>query len=573
MQVHTLKQGTPAWHAYRAAHFNASDAPAMMGCSPYKSRNDLLQERHTGMAPEVDAGTQARFDDGHRFEALARPRAEILVGEDLYPVTGSLGEFSASFDGITMAGDVVWEHKTLNDEIRACESADQLGLHYRVQMEQQLLVSGAERCLFLATKWDNNDQLVDERHFWYEPSEALRTEIIAGWAQFQKDLSTYVPTEYAAKPEADPIMSLPALVIQIRGEVATSNLPAFQARAERFIANIKTDLVTDEDFANAEATVKFCEKAEGDLEQAKRAALEQTVDIAELMRTIDHISEQLRAKRLTLQRTVKDKKELIKASILNQVKLAFQEHVAALEQEIAPLRLVFQARDFAGAMKNKRTLATLQDAVDTELASAKIAVDAIAQAVRGRLSWYREHAKGFEFLFADLQSVIQKADEDFQLAVRTRIENHQRHEAEKAERARQEQEANRQRAEAEARAREEAAARAVQQASAVPAPQPAAETPNDDPDFLEVPSALTALGAAVTPIAAARAPTDDATVRLGQLNERLAPIMLTAEGLARLGFSHVATDKSAKLYRESDFVRICAALQRHLVAVAQAKAA
>jgi hypothetical protein len=33
------------------------------------------------------------------------------------------------------------------------------------------------------------------------------------------------------------------------------------------------------------------------------------------------------------------------------------------------------------------------------------------------------------------------------------------------------------------------------------------------------------------------------------------------------------TDKSAKLYRESDFLRICAALQRHISAVAQAKAA
>ena len=217
-------------------------------------------------------------------------------------------------------------------------------------------------------------------------------------------------------------MSLPALVIQIRGEVATSNLPAFKAKAERFIASIKTDLVTDEDFANAEATVKFCEKAEGDLEQAKRAALEQTADIAELMRTIDLISEQLRAKRLTLARTVKDKKELIKASILNQAKLAFQEHVTKLEREISPLRLVFQARDFAGAMKNKRTLATLQDAVDTELAAGKIAVDAIAAAVRGRLTWYREHANGFEFLFADLQTVIQKPDEDFQMVVRARID-------------------------------------------------------------------------------------------------------------------------------------------------------
>jgi len=408
------------------------------------------------------------------------------------------------------------------------------------------------------------------------PDAEWQERIRAGWAQFEADLATYQPKEYAAKPEAEPIMSLPALMIQIRGEVAASNLPAFQARAERFIASIKTDLVTDQDFADAEATVKFCEKAEGDLEQAKRAALEQTADIADLMRTIDLISEQLRAKRLTLARTVKDKKELIKASILNQVRQAFADHVAQLEREIAPLRLVFQTRDFAGAMKNKRTLATLQDAVDTELANAKIAVDQIAAGVRGRLAWYREHAAEYQFLFADLQTVIQKPDEDFQMLVDARIDKHQQQEYERVERLRAEQEAARLRAEADARAREEAAARAQQEAAAQAAASaalaPVADTPADDPDFQEVPAAPVAQ---VTPIDAARpALEDDAMLRLGQINERLAPIMLDAAGLARLGFAHAMTDKSAKLYRQSDLLRIVAALQRHLAGVAeQARAA
>jgi hypothetical protein len=62
-------------------------------------------------------------------------------------------------------------------------------------------------------------------------------------------------------------------------------------------------------------------------------------------------------------------------------------------------------------------------------------------------------------------------------------------------------------------------------------------------------------------------------LRLGQINERLAPITLTADGLAHLGFAHAMTDKSAKLYRESDFHRICAALMRHIAAIQQPKAA
>ena len=102
MQIHELVQGSAEWHAYRAHHFNASDAPAMMGVSPYKTRSQLLHEMHTGLIAEVDAGTQRLFDEGHRFEALARPLAEEIIGEDLYPVTGSLDRLSASFDGLTM---------------------------------------------------------------------------------------------------------------------------------------------------------------------------------------------------------------------------------------------------------------------------------------------------------------------------------------------------------------------------------------------------------------------------------------------------------------------------------------
>lgn len=548
--IHNLVQGSPEWQAFRLEHFGASEAAAMLGISSKVSRTDLLHMKHTGTAQEFSDWVEKNIlAHGHHVEALARPLVEKLIGTELYPVTCSDGRLSASCDGLTMAEDVAFEHKQWNQALADAVLAAQLPDEYMPQCQQIMMVTGADQVVFVCSD-GTPDNFVYMRVL---SDPAWQERIRAGWAQFEADLAVYEPRQYAPKPEAEPIMSLPGLAIQIRGEVAASNLPAFQARAERFIASIKTDLVTDEDFANAEATVKFCEKAEGDLEQAKRAALEQTVDIAELMRTIDHIREQLRAKRLTLQGTVKDKKELIKAGILANAKQAFADHVAALDAEIAPLRLVFQARDFAGAMKNKRTLATLQDAVDTELANGKIAVDAIAQAVRGRLAWYREHAAEHEFLFADLQTVIQKPDEDFQMVVRARIENHQRAEAEKAERARQEQEDVRQRAEAEARARQDSAT--VQEPTLAVDDAPPAAT--------------------VTPIEAARAPApdDDAMLRLGQINERLSPISLTADGLAQLGFAHVATDKSAKLYRESDFIRICATLQRHVSAVAQPKAA
>ena len=67
MKTHEVVQGSREWHLHRAMFRNASDAPAMMGVSPHKTRSQLLQELHTGVTKDVDAATQKRFDDGHRF--------------------------------------------------------------------------------------------------------------------------------------------------------------------------------------------------------------------------------------------------------------------------------------------------------------------------------------------------------------------------------------------------------------------------------------------------------------------------------------------------------------------------
>ena len=95
-QQHDLKQGTLDWAAFRATHFGASEAAAMLGLSPYATRNDLLKLKSTGLVPEVDAATQRIFDRGHETEIGGRSMAEDLIDDDLYPVVVSSGRLSAS---------------------------------------------------------------------------------------------------------------------------------------------------------------------------------------------------------------------------------------------------------------------------------------------------------------------------------------------------------------------------------------------------------------------------------------------------------------------------------------------
>jgi putative phage-type endonuclease len=522
--LHSLQQGSAEWLAHRANYWNASDAPAMMGVSPYKTRSELLHEKATGVTPEVDERTQRLFDDGHRFEALCRPLAEEIIGADLYPVSVTFGKLAASLDGLTLAEDVQWEHKSINNEIRAAADTADLPVYYHVQMEHQSIVSGAKKTLFQASAWDEEGNLIEERHFWYESNPELRQRIIDGWTQFERDLAEYQPVDIPEKPRAEAIMALPALAVQIRGEVITSNLPAFKSAAERFIAGIKTDLETDEDFVNAAANVTFCDDAEKRLAAALDAAIAQMSTVDEVKRTVEHLIAQFRAKRLALDKLVEARKKQIKEIAVAERRQKYAEHVAALNAELVDASINVAAPDFVGAIKGLKTIASLNNALDTALANGKIAADAAARDLRAKLDWYKQHAE-YAFLFRDLQTLIQKPQEDFALAVKARIDEHVKAEAEKE--------------------------KAAQPAPIIP---------------------VVAATIAPSPIAAAPArttPTSAPTLRLGQINERLAPIALTAEGLATLGFKHAATDKAAKLYHESQFPEICAALIKHIEAAAQ----
>lgn len=429
-EIHNLLQGSDDWHAFRFDHHGASEAAAMLGLSKKVTRSELVRMKATGLAKEFSDWVQENIlDYGHEVEALARPFAERIIGDDLYPATLSLGRESASCDGLNMAETIGFEHKQWNTELAASVRANVLPEEHQPQVQQQLMVTGAEKWLFMTSDGTENNMV----WMWVYPDTAWFARIVGGWEQFDIDVANYTQMDIAEKPAAEPIAALPALVVQTEGKVVSSNLVAYKAAAEKFIAKINTKLETDEDFANAENTVKYCGEAEDKLELAKSAALAQTATIDEVMRTVDHIKAQFRAKRLELEKLVKTRKEQIKETILNEGRHAFTAHIAALETEITPLRLQQPQPDFAGAMKNKRTLGSLRDAVSTTLANAKIAANTQAADYRAKQAWCREHAATYGFLFMDMANIIGKPMEDFQLVITTRIADHKRAEEAKAE--------------------------------------------------------------------------------------------------------------------------------------------
>lgn len=538
-------QGDASWHAARAKHFCASDASAMMGASKYKARNELLREKSQGFAEEVSPQKQRLFDAGHEAEANARPHAEAIIGESLFPVT-AVAEIDglpllASLDGITADDSTLWEHKLYGEELASSVAGNDLDEHYIWQMEHQLLVTGAERVLFMASD-GTSERLV---HCWYYPDTSRREKLIAGWKQFAADLANYVPPEVIPAAVAAPQEALPALFLKVDGAIAVdNNLPVVSDALHAYLARLNRKPETDQDFADLDASAKLLRDLQSRVKAAKENAFAQITSFDEMKRAADLIEETARKAAIEIENIVKAEKEKRRMEIVSDGKQRLMTHIAGLNAEIGKPYMPTIDENFIGAVKGLKSLDSIKNAIDTELARCKIEADGIAKRIRENLKTLREKADGYQTLFPDTAQLVHKESSDLEAIITARIAEHKAAEEKRKE------------AEAEKKRQEE-------ERNSYVAPANAAGAANET-----VPPLATSTGARAVeskPVAAA-VPDNGKTIKLGEINSRLG-FTVTAEFLGTLGF-HATTEKNAKLYRECDFQGICDALICHVQQVA-----
>lgn len=614
--THDLIQGTPEWDDFRLRHDGASEAAAMLGLSKTTSRTELLVAKKTGSSKEFSDFVQTRIlDRGHEVEALARPIIEEIIGEDLYPVTMSMGRRSASCDGLTMDDTIAMEHKQWNAAVAArMQATQEVPDEHMPQCQQVLMVTGAEKLIFVMSDGTRENMV----YVWVEPDPEWFKRIEAGWEQFHLDLANYQHVEVKPTAAGKSPETLPALLIQVRGEVTDSNLAAFKDHAMSVFGSINRKLVTDEDFAHAAAAVTWCGEVESRLAAAKQHALSQTESIDKLFRTIDEISAEARNVRLELDKLVKARKDARKIEILNDHTEAFRTHLVGLQKRVGPYMPAVPV-DFAGAMRGLKTFSSMIDKCGVELARAKIAANEIADRIHGNRTYLRENAGEHAALFPDTATIVLKAPDDLKSLVTARISEH------KAELERKEKEIVR-KANIEARISQiksfEALALAkttsadvlplIEQVMALPmdgmdefasnaqnardfvvtkmqmlvkslahkeaqaaAPvAPVAETPAPAPSVVDTAvggylpaSVARAAQAPVAPVT--RAPAAPPSMKLGKISERLGFNLTEAFIKDTLGIEAAGREKNAVLFHDADFPEICRALIEHIESVAE----
>ena len=144
------------------------------------------------------------------------------------------------------------------------------------------------------------------------------------------------------------------LNIEARGEIVSSNFPAFAGMVRSRLNEINRDLTTDEDFDQADADAKAIAGAEAALKSAKEKALADAEQLHALFEGIDGLSAELAAARLDLAGQIRKRKEEVKSEIT-------EEFLALFDIDPRDARHQF-FHGLQAAIKGKRTVESMRSA-------------------------------------------------------------------------------------------------------------------------------------------------------------------------------------------------------------------
>lgn len=196
MKILDLSQGSPDWHKIRGGKVGASDAPAIMGVSPYITRAELLEEKVTGKKRE----SQYAMRRGNRLEPTARALYELEYGVQAPPVCVLHDDYEwmmSSLDGLVTAGDspadcYIVEIKCWRWQNHDLCLAGVVPEEVYPQIQHQLMTTGLDRCDLVSytehSQFGESDRLAvirvetdaEYQATLFEAEEAFWGEVLAG---------------------------------------------------------------------------------------------------------------------------------------------------------------------------------------------------------------------------------------------------------------------------------------------------------------------------------------------------------------------------------------------------------
>lgn len=146
-----ISQRSDAWNSFRQTHIGASETAIILGESPFMSAYDLYLIKTKQKEPQktnyaMQVGIDSELTIKSLFEQI-HPELGVLTSPvfeyDLWPI------LSASLDGYCEKENIVVEFKKPSALIHKNALAGKVPIYYEIQVQTQMLVSGAKLGYFV----------------------------------------------------------------------------------------------------------------------------------------------------------------------------------------------------------------------------------------------------------------------------------------------------------------------------------------------------------------------------------------------------------------------------------------
>jgi hypothetical protein len=225
------------------------------------------------------------------------------------------------------------------------------------------------------------------------------------------------------------------LQISIKGEITSSNFEEWKNTILQRIDATSTELVTDEDFASADGTVKSYKLIEKRLDEVKQSALDQSKDITDLFDAIDSVKSRVRDVRLTLYRQVNQKKKEIRldliAAAISKVRSCIKEKTGVFP--LLDHSDLLRDWDYESAIKGKSSLHRAKAALDQLVQGKSKDIESRVAQVMFNEAQIEKVSEEYGFLFHDKKSILLKPRDKLAVLIQERIDDYKKQEAAKGE--------------------------------------------------------------------------------------------------------------------------------------------
>lgn len=267
------------------------------------------------------------------------------------------------------------------------------------------------------------------------------------------------------------------IVLRVTGEVQEANIYEIEKGVLAGIAAIKTELVTDQDFGEAKEIVKSCKALEDKIGIALNEAVMSMETVAEVKKVAESLQTKLRETRLSLNKKVSSEEARRKSEITNGGITKVKEH---LEKSNVAHAFSVNIGDINSAIKNKRSLEKMQEAVDAVVSEQITAIDTLETLFQENTVTISKAEEEYPGLFPDIKKLAVSSKEVVEVTITSRVNEFKFKQQQKEEAERKAKEAEALKANVEKTVEEVVEVRSAP--AFKPAPTPSFSSPAPQPD-------------------------------------------------------------------------------------------